>query len=193
MNLAQARAGIEALIFASFEPVTIRTMAEALDLQEHTVRQIVLDLVEEYRRAKRGIQIVETAGGFVFLTHPDCAPYVERLQRTPRSAPLSQAALETMAIIAYRQPITRAEIEALRGVRVDSALATLLEKDLIAEVGRREGPGRPILYGTSRNFLRYFGLRDLSDLPSLEEWTGRPPAKGETDGNETVDCPETGS
>lgn len=181
MNLAQVRAAIEALIFASQEPVTVRTMAEALELQEHTVRQIVLDLVDEYRQARRGIQLSETAGGYAFLTHPDCAPYVEKLQRTPRNAPLSQAALETMAIIAYRQPITRAEIEALRGVRVDSALATLTEKELVVEVGRREGPGRPILYGTSRNFLKYFGLRDLSDLPSLEEWAGRPSDKGETD------------
>lgn len=180
VNLVLARAGIEALIFAAMEPVTAKTISEALGLAEHTVRQLVMDLMDEYRQAKRGIQIVEAAGGYVFLTHPECASFVEKLQRTPRSAPLSQAALETLAVVAYRQPITRAEIENLRGVRVDSALATLTEKNLVEEVGRRDAPGRPILYGTTRSFLRYFGLRDLTDLPSPEEWASTPKAKGET-------------
>lgn len=185
MNLVMARAGIEALIFASLEPVTIRTMAEALGLAEHTVRQITMDLMEEYRTARRGIQIVESAGGYIFLTHPECAEFVEKLQRTPRIVPLTQAALETLAIVAYRQPITRAEIENIRGVRVDSALTTLIERDLLEEVGRRDAPGRPILYGTTKHFLRYFGLRDLAELPGLDEWLPGPTAKGEKDKDET--------
>ncbi|MGE5552254.1 MAG: SMC-Scp complex subunit ScpB [Bacteroidota bacterium] len=187
MNLALARAGIEALIFASMEPVTVKIMAEALGLAEHTVRQLLADLMDEYQKTKRGIQIVETAGGYMFLTHPECASFVEKLQRTPRNVPLSQAALETLAVIAYRQPITRAEIENLRGVRVDSALATLMEKDLVEEVGRRDAPGRPILFGTTRSFLKYFGLRDLTDLPSPEEWTSTPKTEGETHADEASD------
>lgn len=179
MNLTLARAGIEALIFASFEPVTVKAIAEALGLEERTVHQLVLELTDEYRNGKRGIQIVESAGGFIFRTHPECAPYVEKLQRTPRNVPLSQAALETLAIVAYRQPITRAEIESVRGVRVDSALTTLFDKSLIEEVGRRDAPGRPILYGTTRGFLKYFGLKDLTELPSLEEWTAIPRALSE--------------
>ena len=186
MNLTLARAGIEALIFASSEPMTIKTMAEAFGINEHTVHQLVLGLIDDYRSAKRGIQIVELAGGYVFLTHPECAPFVEKLERRPRNVPLSQAALETLAIVAYRQPITRAEIESIRGVRVDSALTTLVERDLIEEVGRRDAPGRPILYGTTTGFLKFFGLRDLMDLPSLDEWGGIPKIKGETGENEAA-------
>jgi len=186
VNLVLARAAIEALIFAALEPVSVKTLAEALGLAEHTIRQLILDLMEEYRSGKRGIQIVESAGGYVFLTHPECAPFVEKLQRTPRNVPLSQAALETLAIVAYRQPVTRAEIESVRGVRVDSALTTLLERDLVEEAGRRDAPGRPILYGTSTGFLRYFGLKDLAELPSPDEWGAVPKPRGETDRNETV-------
>ncbi len=188
MNLALAKAGVEALIFASSEPVSVKTMAEALGLSEHTVQQLVLDLTEEYRSARRGIQIMESAGGYVFLTHPECAAFVEKLHKTARYVPLSQAALETLAIIAYRQPITRAEIEDLRGVRVESALATLVEKALIEEAGRRDAPGRPILYGTTRNFLRYFGLNDLKELPNPEEWTTARPKKED---EETDATPES--
>ncbi|NLG85274.1 MAG: SMC-Scp complex subunit ScpB, partial [Firmicutes bacterium] len=124
LNLARARAGLEALIFVSPEPIPAKTLAEVLGLAEHTVRHMVADLMEEYRAAQRGIQIVECAGGYVFLTNPTCAEFVEKLARAPRQVPLSPAALETLAIIAYRQPITRAEIEHLRGVKSDSALNT---------------------------------------------------------------------
>jgi len=96
---------------------------------------------------------------------------VEKLHQTPRNVGLSPAAIETLAIIAYKQPITRAEIEALRGVRVDSAITTLLERGLIREAGRKDAPGRPILYGTTQKFLQYFGLNDLRELPALEDWT----------------------
>ena len=190
MNLTLARAGLEALIFASPEPVSARTLAEVLGLAEHTVRHMVADLMEEYRAAKRGIQIVECAGGYLFLTNPECAEFVEKLERVPRHVPLSQAALETLAIIAYRQPVTRAEIEHLRGVRAESAINTLLERNLVEEVGRREGPGRPILYGTTREFLRYFGLRDLSELPPLEDWTTMPRVEEEVIQDENVFPPQ---
>ncbi len=182
MNISLARAGIEAMIFASHEPVTAKAMAEALGLDEHTVRQLALNLMDEYRSTRRGLQIMELAGGFSFLTSPECAEFVAKLQKSPRTVPLSQAALETLAMIAYRQPITRAEIESVRGVRVDSALMTLLDKGLIEEVGRREAPGRPILYGTTKFFLRYFGLRDLSDLPNLDGMPNILRTKGDYDG-----------
>lgn len=181
MNLALAKAAIEAMIFASLEPVTAKTMAEALGLAEHTVRQLALDLAEEYRQAKRGIQISETGAGYSFLTHPECAQFVEKLQRVPRHVPLSQAALETLAIVAYRQPITRAEIDFVRGVRSESALLTLIDRGLVEEKGRREAPGRPILYGTTKEFLRYFGLKDLSELPSLEDWMSAPRERRENE------------
>ncbi|HBL51537.1 MAG TPA: SMC-Scp complex subunit ScpB [Firmicutes bacterium] len=170
MNLLQARAVIEALIFAAPEPIGVPQLCELTGLTRHTVQQILADLSEDYQKGHRGLQMIEVAKGYQICTHPYCAPYVEKLQKNPRSTGLSQAAMETLAIIAYKQPITRAEIEVLRGVRVDSALNTLLEKDLIREAGRKDTPGRPILYGTTRAFLKYFGLKELSDLPGIDKW-----------------------
>jgi segregation and condensation protein B len=170
MNLIIARAVIEALVFASSEPLTAKTIAEILEISEHTVKQIIADLLVEYHDEKRGIQLVEVANGYHFSTHPECAPYVERLQKVPRNVGLSQAAIETLAIVAYKQPITRAEIESLRGVRVESSLSTLLDKRLVEETGRKEVAGRPILYATSNQFLKYFGLNSLEELPAIPEW-----------------------
>ncbi len=165
-----ARAIIEALIFSSSEPITARTMAEIVGINEHTVKQLLNDLIEDRLKNKSGLQIMEAANGYQFVTHPECAPYVEKLQKVPRNVGLSQAAIETLAIIAYKQPITKAEIEALRGVSIESALSTLVEKCLVEEAGRKEAPGRPILYRTSRQFLKYFGLNDLNELPKIPEW-----------------------
>ncbi|MGE5581108.1 MAG: SMC-Scp complex subunit ScpB [Bacillota bacterium] len=170
MNLIMARAIIEALIFSSSEPITVKTLAEIVGINEHTVKQLLTDLVEDRLRTKSGIQIIEVANGYQYVTHPECAPYVEKLQKVPRSVGLSQAAIETLAIVAYKQPITKAEIEALRGVSIDSALATLVEKNLIEEAGRKDAPGRPILYGTTKQFLKYFGLKNLNELPKIPEW-----------------------
>ncbi|HEY8345306.1 MAG TPA: SMC-Scp complex subunit ScpB [Bacillota bacterium] len=171
MNLTKVKAIIEALVFASSVPVSLKELAEILQLHEHTVKQLIYDLIAEYKEGQRGIQIKEIAGGYQFVTNAECADYVEKLKKVPRPNPLSQAALETLAIIAYKQPITRAEIEALRGVRVESSLATLLERDLIQEAGRKDAPGRPILYTTTTRFLEYFGLNTLDALPKIEEWT----------------------
>jgi segregation and condensation protein B len=171
MNLTKVKAVIEALVFASSEPVSLKDLAEITQLHEHTVKQLVYDLIAEYKREQRGIQIKEIAGGYQFVTNAEYADYIEKLKKVPRPNPLSQAALETLAIIAYKQPITRAEIEALRGVRVESSLATLLERSLIQEAGRKDTPGRPILYTTTTRFLSYFGLNTLDALPKIEEWT----------------------
>lgn len=171
MRLSQAKGIIEALVFASSEPVQLREIAGILKIHEHTAGDLVDDLVEEYKKNRRGIQIVQVAGGYHYVTNPDYADFVRKMKKTPRHSPLSQAALETLAIIAYKQPVTRAEIESLRGVKVDSSLNTLLERGLIAEKGRKEGPGRPILYVTSGYFLRHFGLNDLNELPKMDDET----------------------
>lgn len=171
MRLSQAKGIIEALVFASSEPVQLREIAGILKIHEHTAGELVDDLVEEYKKNRRGIQIVQVAGGYHYVTNPDYADFVRKMKKTPRHSPLSQAALETLAIIAYKQPVTRAEIESLRGVKVDSSLNTLLERGLIAEKGRKEGPGRPILYVTSGYFLRHFGLNDLNELPKMDDET----------------------
>lgn len=170
MNLVLARAAIEALIFSSSEPISIKIIAEIVGIHDHTVKQIIDDLIEDREHAKSGIQIIEVASGYQFTTHPECAIYVEKLQKVPRNVGLSQAAIETLAIIAYKQPITKAEIEALRGVSVESSLATLVEKNLVEEAGRKEAPGRPILYGTTKQFLKYFGMNELNELPKIPEW-----------------------
>ncbi|NLW45738.1 MAG: SMC-Scp complex subunit ScpB [Firmicutes bacterium] len=172
MNLIMARAVIEALIFTSSEPITGKTIAEIVGIREHTVKQIISDLTEEYQNQKRGIQILEVANGFQFCTHPECASYLEKLQKIPRNVGLSQASIETLAIVAYKQPITKAEIEALRGVSVESAIATLVDKGLIEEAGRKDSPGRPIMYRTTKQFLKYFGLNSLNELPKIPEWVG---------------------
>ena len=128
--------------------------------------------MEDYHRGKKGIQIIEVANGYQFCTHPECGAYIEKLQKTPRNVGLSPAAIETLAIVAYKQPIAKAEIEALRGVSVESSLATLVDKNLIEEAGRKEAPGRPILYRTTKQFLKYFGLNHLDELPKIPDWIG---------------------
>ena len=128
VNWSKAKAVLEAIIFASSEPVTLKEMSMTLQLNYETVEQILAELSKEYHDQQRGVQIKEVAGGFQFVTKPEYADYLEKLKKVPRQSPLSQAALETLAIIAYKQPSTRAEIETVRGVRVDSSLTTLLER-----------------------------------------------------------------
>ena len=156
---------IEALLFVAYEPLTVKRLAEVSELSSNEVRDILLIIQNE--RAGTGFELVEIAEGWQFLTNPDFAFYVERLYN-PRKQQLSQAALETLAIIAYRQPISRLEIENIRQVKADAMIGRLLEKNLIKEVGRRDTPGRPILYGTTKEFLSAFGLRSLKELPPLE-------------------------
>ncbi len=131
---------------------------------------MLAELQEEYRRGKKGIQIIEIANGYQMTTRPDLAPYIERLYRPQTNFGLSKAALETLAIIAYKQPITRGELEMIRGVKVDSPMNTLIEKGLVKDLGRKEGAGRPVLFGTTEKFLQHFGLKSVDELPSLEEF-----------------------
>lgn len=160
------KAVLEAIMLASPEPLTIKKIAEVMGLDEKDARILVDDLRKEYQQPGRGLYVQEMAGGYVLTTRPEYAPYVEKLL-APRGKGLSHAALETLSIIAYRQPVTRAEIEGVRGVNVDRAVETLLERRLVKELGRRESPGRPMLFGTTNEFLQYFGLNALADLPPM--------------------------
>lgn len=160
------KAILEAILLASPEPLSVKRIAEVIGLDEKDARILVDDLKKEYSQPGRGLLLQELAGGYVLTTRPEYGEYVEKLL-APKGKGLSHAALETLAIIAYRQPITKAEIEGVRGVKVDRSIETLAERGLIRDVGRKEGPGRPILYGTTKDFLTYFGLKDLSELPPL--------------------------
>jgi segregation and condensation protein B len=157
---------IECLLFAVGESLTAKDLAKTTETDEAAVHTAVRLLRERY--ATSGLQIVEIAYGYQMATRPEFAPAVARLL-APSANRLSRPALETVTIIAYRQPCTQAEIEAIRGVASDGVLKTLTEREMIKEAGRKQTPGRPILYATTDNFLHYFGLSDLADLPLLDE------------------------
>lgn len=170
MDEAELKRIIEALLFAADEPLTVRRLRELLGLEDARVaRRLVEELREELAAARRGIQIEEVAGGYRMFSNRAYAAHVEQLHRAERRARLSQAALETLAIIAYKQPIHRADIEAIRGVQADAVLRNLQEAGLIRIVGRAEVLGRPFLYGTTKRFLELFGLNSLEDLPKADE------------------------
>lgn len=162
----EAKSIIEALLFVTSEPLTVKTIAEIVERFEKEVRALLGEIKADCERDNRGFCLVELAGGYSFATRTEHSPYVEKLVK-PRLNTLSQAALETLAIIAYRQPITRSEIDEIRGVKSDSVMATLIERGLIEEKGRKEVPGKPMLFGTTADFLKYFGLKSLEDLPEL--------------------------
>ena len=161
---------IEALLFACDEPLTIAAIRKvADDLSPAELKEIMDGLRTEYDEGSRGISLLEVAGGYVLVTRETWAPWVEKLMKGKRKVRLSRAALETVAVVAYKQAITRGEIERIRGVDAGGVLATLLERDLIMIKGRDSGPGKPLLYGTTQEFLNYFGLNKVSDLPRLDE------------------------
>ncbi len=159
---------VEALLFASGDVgLSISQMASVLDITELQVTDIMESLKEDYATDTRGIHIVEMAGVFQLATKKEHSDYLKKLIESTNTHGLSQAALETLAIIAYKQPITRVEIEEIRGVKTERPLHTLVSKVLIKEVGRAEGPGRAYLYGTTKEFLDYFGLKSLKELPEI--------------------------
>gem|GEM_PF-108194 len=163
---------LEALIFCSESPLSLERMVSLVDgADRREVKRAVEELVLEYRNRQGGLEIVEVAGGFQVRTRPEFSAWVAKL-RQQKPARLSRAALEALAIVAYRQPVTRAEMEAIRGVDCAAAIGSLLEKRLIRIVGRKEVPGRPILYGTTQEFLELFGLKNLKSLPTLREIEG---------------------
>ncbi len=167
MNVTQI---VEAVLFASDAPLTADEIARADEmLDEDQVEEALQLLRAEYDDAGRSFEVVELAEGYQILTRPEFAPYLERFDNVPRPSRLSGPALETLAIIAYRQPIGRLEIEYIRGVSAAGVIRTLQDRRLIDVVGRAEGLGRPLLYGTTRHFLEHFGFRSLEDLPRPEE------------------------
>jgi segregation and condensation protein B len=162
---------LESLLFAAGdEGLSLKQLAVVLEVDELKASEIIEELKQEYDRDdKRGIMVVQLAGTYQLATKKENAVYLKKLVDSPHTSTLSQAALETLAIIAYKQPITRAEIEEIRGVKTERPLHTLISKVLITDVGRAEGTGRAYLYGTTKEFLDYFGLKSLKELPQLPE------------------------
>src|SRR5262245_43129650 len=169
MTPDELRPLLEALLFASDSPLTLSLLVETTGADAMDVSNALEHLREDLDRQERGVQLVEIGGGWLIVTREKHAPWIKKLLQGKRKARLSRAALETLAIVAYKQPVTRPEIESIRGVDSGSALATLLERDLITIKGRSDVVGRPLLYGSTTEFLSYFGLRDLNDLPRPEE------------------------
>jgi len=160
---------LEAMLFAAGdEGLALKQMASVLELTESATEDIITELQEEYLQESRGIQLVELAGVFQLVTKKEHSDYLKKLVETSSSHGLSQAALETLAIIAYKQPIAKAQIEEIRGVKTERPIHTLVSKALIKEVGRMEGSGRAYLYGTTKEFLDYFGLNGIEELPALD-------------------------
>lgn len=171
MEEHELTAVVEAVLFVSGEPMSVEELSEVLEGTEpDRIRQALEHLRHNYDSAGRGLQIVEVAGGYQIATRSECAPWIRSLEKIKTATRLSRSGLETLAIVAYKQPVTRGEIEAIRGVDSAYVLKTLLERRIVKIAGRREGLGRPILYGTTREFLQYFGLKDLSELPALKEF-----------------------
>ncbi len=165
------------------EPVDPQLLGQLLELSPSRVEELCAELAEEYAGEDRGFVLVRVAGGYRFQSHPDLAPYVERFVLDGQQAKLSGAALETLAIIAYRQPVSRAQIASVRGVNADAVVRTLQQRGYVLEVGRDPGPGQAILYGTTRLFLEKLGLDSLADLPPLADFVP---------GAEVVDALERG-
>ncbi len=160
---------LEALLFASESPLTAERAAEILpDMEKREILSLLEKLRQEYEGRGGGIRLVEVAGGFQFRTRQDLAPWIRKLKAS-RPSMLSPAALETLAVIAYRQPLVKADIDRVRGVDASGALKGLMEKKLVRIVGRKDVPGKPIIYGTTKKFLEVFNLKDLSELPTLRE------------------------
>ncbi len=163
------KAIVESLLFASDTPITIDKIKSVLEASDRkAIREALTSLAEEYESSNRGFFLTEVAGGFQFRTRPECREWIRRLKET-RPARLSRAALETLAIIAYKQPVLRSDLEYLRGVDCGGTLRTLLERKLIRALGRKNLPGRPIIYGTTKQFLELFDLKDLTGLPTLQD------------------------
>lgn len=162
---------IEALLFVSEKPLTAEDLKQALDgLDEEKIKEAIAELRVDYERNERSFGIAELAGGYQIVTNPEFAPWISKLFKRDE-AKLSNPSLETLAIIAYKQPLTRGEIEKIRGVNVEGVLKTLLDKGLIKVRGRKDAPGRPIAYGTTEEFLKRFGLKGLEHLPKLHDFT----------------------
>jgi segregation and condensation protein B len=165
-----ARRAIEAIVMVGEQPLDVSLLGQLLELRPAIVEELCRELADEYEREGRGFQLARVAGGWRFQSHPDQAPYVERFVLAGQTAKLSAAALETLAIVAYKQPISRAQVASIRGVSVDGVMRTLQQRGYIAEVGRDPGPGQATMFGTTVSFLEKLGLDSLAELPALGEF-----------------------
>jgi segregation and condensation protein B len=166
----EARRAVEAIVLVSEQPVETNLLGQLLELRPTIVEELCRELAAEYEAEGRGFQLARVAGGWRFQTHPDQAPYVERFVLEGQTAKLSAAALETLAIVAYKQPVSRAQVASIRGVSVDGVMRTLQQRGYIAEIGRDPGPGQATMFGTTRAFLTKLGVDSLSDLPALGDF-----------------------
>ena len=192
MENSELKGIIEALLFVAGEPLSIdRIKAILEDADKKDIQAMLWELQHEYDMRLSGLRILEVAGGFQIASRPELAQWIKRLRKVKQSSRLSKPSLETLAIIAYKQPLVKAEIEDIRGVDSSGVLKGLLDKHMIKIVGRKDVAGRPILYATTREFLQYFGLRDISDLPTLKEFTELMPEEDTQISEDVIPEPET--
>ena len=165
----QMKAAVEAILFAMGGSVEVEKIAAALEMKVESTEELLADMMEQYKKEDRGIQIVELEHAYQLCTKKEMYEYLIRVAKQPKKATLSDVALETLSIIAYKQPVTKAEIEKIRGVSCDHAVNRLVEYNLVKEIGRLDAPGKPLLFGTTEDFLRSFGVQSLDQLPSLSQ------------------------
>jgi segregation and condensation protein B len=167
----QIKSIIESLLFVSEKPLMLEQIKDVLEgVDIASIRQLIAELKSDYQAKACGMDIVEVAGGFQMCTSSSSAPYLKKFYKIKHAEKLTMPTLETLAIVAYKQPVTRIEIESIRGVNVDGVIKSLTDKGMIRIAGRRDSPGRPFVYGTTRLFLEYFGLKSLDELPKIEEF-----------------------
>lgn len=169
MKLSELEAVVESILFVSGEAVELSVIADAIEMDKATTRAIIRSLADKYEEEKRGIRIVPIEGGYQMCTAPQCFEFIRSIYKTTRRQGLTQSLLETLAIVAYKQPITKAQIEEIRGVSAEHAVNKLIEKGLICEAGRMDTPGRPIAFATTKEFLRYFGFASTNELPEFDD------------------------
>jgi segregation and condensation protein B len=191
----EARRAVEAIVLAATEPVHPTVMAQLLEVSVEAIEELCARLGAEYEAQDRGFQLARVAGGYRFQTHPDAYAYVERFVLDGQTARLSGPALETLAIIAYKQPVSRAQLSAIRGVNVDATLKTLVARGYVEEIGHEPTPGNPSMFATSQLFLERLGIDSLSDLPALERGlllSSSPAEDAPVDGGEPGAAPSAG-
>ena len=167
MTIEKTEGIIEAILFTMGESVELEKIAAAIEHDEETTRKLIHNMADRYEAEDRGVRIIELDNSFQMCTKPEAYEYLIRIAKQPKKYVLTDVLLETLSIIAYRQPVTKLEIEKIRGVKTDHAVNKLVEYDLVQEVGRLDAPGRPILFGTTEEFLRHFGVTSLEELPNL--------------------------
>ncbi|TDX45204.1 SMC-Scp complex subunit ScpB [Orenia marismortui] len=171
LSEVEIKAAIEALLFMATDPLKMKEIKKVLEVDKRKIKQAIDLIRQEYSRNDKGIELIQINKGYQLQTKANYQSFVKELHKPEMNNKLSQAALETLAIIAYKQPVTRAEIEDIRGVNVEKALKTIQKRGLIAEVGRKDTIGNPIIYGTTVDFLQYMGLESLDELPPAQEFT----------------------